>query len=201
MQAPRAIQKPAVRLLAVAALALTPSGGLRADSVRRSDAETAGEKRLLEWDLHKTYELSKSRTNSSAKAPLKSFITKIFGTGSFTPKAFPSESFYAPEFLLPETKFRARASVPLASVTPDTFRLPRPFPVEKFPAPPNPALPEGARGTSTPRPFGGGGRAFLGPEAERKQQRYNPENAPRGGIIEGRRLTVEDVREILNKSK
>jgi hypothetical protein len=196
--------KPALHLLLAATLAWMLAGGLRAESVRRSDAETDGEKRLLEWDLNKTYDLSKSRTNPSAKAPSKSFITKIFGTGSFASKAFPAESFSSPEFLLPETRARTRAYAPAPSAP--TVPLPasslaRPFPMGKSPALPKLAPSDPVRGTAVPRRFEGSDRPYLGPEAARKEQRYNPETAPKGGVIEGKRLTVEEVKEILNKSK
>lgn len=197
----RNILLPTPRLLVAATLVWLPAGNLCADSVRRSEAETPGEKRLLEWDLNKTYDLSKSRTNPSAKAPLKGFITKIFSTGSFTPKAFPSESFYAPEFLQPDAKFRTRAAAPAPAVAPSRSPLPKPFPTQGSPAIPDLAPPGPVKGTAAPRQFQGSGRPFLGPEAERKQQRYNPENAPRGGVIEGRQLTIDEVKEILNKSK
>jgi hypothetical protein len=56
-------------------------------------------------------------------------------------------------------------------------------------------------GPSAPRDFEKAKLTYAGPEASRKEQKYTPGNAPKGGLIEGRTLSVDEVREILNKSK
>ena len=52
-------------LLSLAEASFLPgtSGTLLAESVSRSEAQTAGEKRLLDWDLSKSYDLSRSRNS------------------------------------------------------------------------------------------------------------------------------------------
>lgn len=44
-------------------------------------------------------------------------------------------------------------------------------------------------------------RTYLGPEVEKMKQKYTPETGPRGGVITGHPLTVEELREILNRNK
>ena len=44
-------------------------------------------------------------------------------------------------------------------------------------------------------------RPYLGEEADRMKQKYTPDNGPRGGVVQGHRLSVEELREILNRSK
>ncbi len=44
-------------------------------------------------------------------------------------------------------------------------------------------------------------QTYGGPEAQKKKIPYTPGNGPAGGVTFGRVLSVEEVKEILNKSK
>jgi hypothetical protein len=175
---------------------------MQAESVSRSDAQTPGEKRLLDWDLKKSFDLSRSRTNSKEQAPSRVFGTQSFRPGGFGTKAFSTESFTSPEFLAPEGRNQAK---PFATKPVDFVSSPalgKPFVAGKSPAIPPKAVPTfSTSALGVPKVFGEAARPFQGPEAERKDRKYVPGNAPNGGVIEGRRLTPEEVRDILNKSK
>ena len=187
---------------AAALVVFSVTGALQAESVSRSDAQTPGEKRLLDWDLKKSYDLSRSRTNSKEQAPSRAFSTQSFRPGGFTTKAFSTEAFTSPEFLAPEGKNQAKpfATKPADLVSSKAFG--KPFLTAKSAGTPPkvvPTFPTSASGV--PKEFGEAARPFQGPEAARKEQKYVPGNAPNGGVIEGRRLSSDEVREILNKSK
>jgi hypothetical protein len=199
-KAPLAVHFPLPLLLAVTFLGVR-SNRLQAESLTRSDAQTAGEKRLLEWDLNKTYDLGRGRSNPSAKVPSKSFFTRLFKPGAYNAKTFSTESFSTTEFLLPDGKVGTKPFANTGAVPLKSANLSRPFTSEKLAIQPkaSPALP--ASGPGMARNFQGADRPYLGPESLRKEQKYTPGNAPNGGVIEGRQLSVEEVKEILNKSK
>jgi hypothetical protein len=192
----------ALLLFAVALPPLVTSGTLLADDSSRSEAQTAGEKRLLDWDLKKTYDLSRSRTDSKSQAPSRSFSTQTFRPGGFQTKAFSTEAFASTEFLTPEGKnqtkpFSTKPAFPVNSPVLGKSFLPE----NAAPVPPKAVPTFAAKASSSPKEFAEAARPFQGPEAERKARKYGPGNAPTGGVVEGRRLSIDEVREILNKSK
>ena len=191
---------PLPLLLAVTFLGVG-SNHLHAESLTRSDAQTAGEKRLLEWDLNKTYDPGRGRTNPSAKVPSKSFFTRLFRSGAYNAKTFPTESFSSTEFLFPGGKVGTKTFANTRALPLYSSDLSRPFATEKPAIQPKvpPAFPSSAPNMA--RSFRGADRPYLGPESLRKEQKYTPGNAPNGGVIEGRQLSVDEVKEILNKSK
>ncbi len=178
-----------------------------AESLSRSEAQTPGEKRLLEWDLSKSYDLSSNKPPQKGKAPKSSFSTQPFLAGSFKSKSFTNNvlsktSFSSPEFLIPGGEPRTKTFSYKPALPPEPAKVAKPFVTVEAPyAPPKvvPAFPSEA--SSAPKAFAGGYRPFQGQEAARKEQSYVPGNAPKGGTIEGRRLTVDEVKEILNRSK
>lgn len=192
----------ALLLSAVGLAPLVISGTLFADDSSRSEAQTAGEKRLLDWDLKKTYDLSRSRTDSKSQAPSRSFSTQTFRPGGFETKAFSTAAFASPEFLTPEGKNQTKpfSTKPAFSVTSPV--LGKSFLPGNAPSAPPKAVPTFAtKASSSSKEFAEAARPFQGPEAERKARKYGPGNAPIGGVVEGRRLSIEEVRDILNKSK
>jgi hypothetical protein len=196
--------RPATALLfsAIGLLVLQTSGPLLAESISRSEAQTPGEKRLLEWDLTKSYDVSRSRTPPKGNATSRPFSTQSFLPGSFNTKAFSTASFSSPEFLIPEGKAQTKAFPSKPALQRDNSGFAKPFLPGTAPyTPPKvvPAFPSGA--PTSPKAFGEATRPFQGPEAARKEQKYVPGNAPSGGVIEGRRLSVDEVKEILNRSK
>ena len=196
-------------LLVVALLSLAEasflhctSGTLIAESVSRSDAQTAGEKRLLDWDLNKSYDLSRSRTNPKGQAPSRAFATHSFRPGAFQTRAFSTEAFASPEFLIPEGKALAKPFASKQPFTPPSTTFGKAFLPGSTPSAPPKAVPTSpSSAPSAPKKFAGADRPFQGPEAARKDQKYLPGNPPAGGVVEGRRLSMDEVREILNKSK
>ena len=201
--------RPPSTLLVAALLSLAEvsflrgtSGTLLAESVSRSEAQTAGEKRLLDWDLSKSYDLSRSRSSQKGQAPSRAFATQSFRPGGFQTKAFSTEAFASPEFLTPEAK---AVTKPFAAKQP--FAIPSPtfgksfLPGSSPSAPPKVVPTSPTSAPSAPKKFAGAERPFQGPEAARKDQKYLPGNAPAGGVVEGRKLSMDEVREILNKSK
>ena len=189
-------------LLAAALLFPGASSLLLAENVSRSDPQTAGEKRLLDWDLSKTYDLSRGRAATKGQAPTRAFSTPSFQPKGFQTKAFSAESFASPEFLIPESKTKAKT---FAQQQP--FSLPSPtsgksfLPANSTSAPPKVVPTAQTSFPNASKTFSESTRPFQGPEAARKEQKYTPGNGPTGGVIEGRRLSIDEVREILNKSK
>lgn len=181
------------------------SSTLLAESMSRSDAQTAGEKRLLDWDLSKSYNLSGSRTGSKEQAPSRSFAAQSFRPGGFRTKPFSTEAFASPEFLTPEGRapaktFQTKPAFAIPASASSKPLLPTP-PLN----PPPKVVPTVATvstsASNSPKQFAEAARLFQGPEAARKDRKYTPGTAPTGGMIEGRKLSTDEVREILNKSK
>lgn len=163
--------------------------------------ETEGEKRLVEWDLTKSFPLKTSGFGSTSAGALKTVSVTPFSTRSFVTKTTAdARSFYTPEFLTQESRtaqksFSSNAAyVPTSNVLNKAFNSGKPeFTSSPFASPGNPA--------ALQKSISDGDRSYLGPEAERAKRVYKPETAPRGGVTTGHVLTVEEVRNILNKSK
>lgn len=196
------LQAAAHLFSAVCLLIIQNSGTLRAESISRSEAQTPGERRLLEWDLTKSYDVSRSRTTPKGNAPSRSFSTQSFLPGNFNTKAFSTASFSSPEFLTPEGKAQTKAFSSKTALPRDSAGFAKPFLSGTSPQTPPKVVPAFPSGPSTaPKTFVEADRTFRGPEAARKDQKYVPGNAPSGGVIEGRRLSVDEVKDILNRSK
>jgi hypothetical protein len=167
--------------------------------------QTTGEKRFLEPDLSKTFDTSLARfgsrgsTSSGRAARTAPFGgTKMFGSqkSASLDKSFPSSAFHTPQFLTKSSPTRAYGTSSFSGVgtapTPRTTSTGNPIPTGGFP-------------TSTSRLASSSAayaqREFAGPEADKKKIPYTPANGPQGGVSYGRVLSVEEVREILNKSK
>jgi hypothetical protein len=171
------------------------------EGVSRSAPETEGEKRLLEWDTSKVFVPTKSSFNGVTSTSTKHLPSNTFETRSFvSKKSVAPPSFYTPEFLSnpardSQTSFstspanlkRADASNFSFNAGKKTFEGGPFFEVQKT----------AQIQTATPE----ANRSYLGPEAEKMKQKYTPETGPKGGIITGHQLTVEEVRTILNRSK
>jgi hypothetical protein len=186
----------------IAGLLLLTPGTLLCENVVRSDPETEGEKRLLNWDLHKTFDLSQNGPMSRGKSPTRSFSTQPFAAKNFSGRQFQTSAFTSPEFLVQEGKTKPKGFTTKPAGSTDA-----PGSNKTFSAGKPPVSPPKATASEVGSPYGSGqsfreaNRLFQGPEAARKEQKFSPENAPKGGVIEGRRLSVEEVKEILNKSK
>lgn len=163
--------------------------------------ETEGEKRLVEWDLKKSFQLKKSTYGSGSSAALKTVSVTPFAARSFVTKTnADARSFYTPEFLTSESRAAQKSFSSSAAYVPTTNVLNRAFnsgkgeyAASRYTSPANPAALE--------KSLRDGERSYLGPEAERAKRVYKPEDAPKGGVTTGHVLTVDDIRNILNKSK
>lgn len=190
---------PATSLARAAAIAVCLLGAHSLAEVR--GPETEGEKRLLEWDLKKSFQLKTGSFGSSSAAALKTVSVTPFSTRSFVTKtSADARSFYTPEFLTSESRaaqksFSSNAAyVPSSDAFNKAFNSGKPeYPSSQFASPGNP--------TTLQKSISDGDRSYLGPEAERAKRVYKPESAPRGGVTTGHVLTVDEVRNILNKSK
>lgn len=190
---------------AFACLALLPVSARAQQGALGSEAPRSpqGQNRLLDWDLTKRFDPSLARfSGGDATAQRKSFGTAEFSQGkSFSgSKSFNSRSFSVSEFLpssasaANRTFSESRAnkaseqSFPAggkAFETADNREAGRGFSTGKFP-------------DKTPSIEA---RAYEGAEAQKMKQRYTPENAPAGGVSHGKVLTIDEVRDILNRSK
>lgn len=163
--------------------------------------ETEGEKRLVEWDLKKSFQLKTSTYGTGSAAALKTVSVTPFAARSFVTKtSADARSFYTPEFLTSESRAAQKSFSSSAAYIPTTNALNRAFasrkgeyPSARYTSPANPAALE--------KSVRDGERSYLGPEAERAKRVYKPETAPKGGVTTGHVLTVDDVRNILNKNK
>ncbi|MEI6871545.1 MAG: hypothetical protein WCL08_04625 [Verrucomicrobiota bacterium] len=174
-----------------------------------SRPKTDGEQRLLEWDLNKSY--TPKRSGSSSEA---TFGSKTFTPPAIEPKAFATKTaaeaatFYTPEFLSSPSKTLKNASGANQSFsTTGATAQNSPSETKKFQtgreqfAPKSAALPKSTDLNSGMKEFAGAGRIYAGEEADRMKRAYTPDNPPKGGVSMGRQLSVDEVREILNKSK
>ena len=180
---------------------------LQSATAQSPKPQTEGERRLLEWDLNKSFSpksgsVSPNSTFGSKTITAPTLSTKLFGSKS----AAESASFYTPEFLAPPNKSQPsnaatqRLSNSGATST-DSAMGPKTFTSGKSTVAPNSADLSRAGSANASREFYEKNRIYAGTEAERMKRPYTPENGPKGGVSMGRQLTVDDVREILNKSK
>jgi hypothetical protein len=199
-----------MRLCAILKTAAFASGALailctttHGDSVSRSNAETAGERRLLEWDLTKKFEPGKAYGLGASKTSTKTFDTQSFASKTFrTRSTFDTSAFYSSEFLTKSASYAQKDFVTRTAALPSSTFANKGFVSGKDPVnPAKAALPSISNKNDAPKGFADRDRSYLGPEAERKKQVYNPANGPAGGTTIGHQLTVDEVREILNKSK
>jgi|GEM_PF-2242330 len=177
-------------------------------TAQSSQPQTEGQRRLLEWDLNKSFapkknSFSTDSTFGSKTITAPTIATKLFGSKS----ALESASFYTPEFLTPPGKTQLSNSAAIqrfsnsgATTAASTLGT-KTFTSGKSAVAPNSAILPATNAANPPKEFYGGNRIYAGAEAERMKRPYTPENGPKGGVSMGRQLTVDDVREILNKSK
>lgn len=172
-------------------------------------AMTNGESRILKPDLTKTFNPASARFGSTpSPAPTQSTKTSFFGGlktfGASKPasqeKTFPSSAFQTPVNSSKKAEVRSFSS---GSSFDSKFSPQKGYRAssDNFP--------------DTNRAFGGmtsaresgakppamSSEEYAGPEADKKKLRYNPGNGPLGGTTYGKVLSVEEVREILNRSK
>jgi hypothetical protein len=193
------MRTPALILACAPALAVCLAGVHATAEVRAP--ETEGEKRLVEWDLKKSFQLKTGTYGAGSAAALKTVSVTPFAARSFVTKSnTDARSFYTPEFLTSESRAARKSFSSGAAYVPTTSVLNRQFNSGKgeyassqYASPGSPAALE--------KSVRDGERSYLGPEAERAKRVYKPEAAPKGGVTTGHVLSVEDVRNILNKSK
>ena len=175
-----------------------------------SPPKTEGEQRLLQWDLNKSF-VPKGRGLSSSPA----FGSKAFNAPSIEPKAFAtkaaaeSATFYTPEFLSSPSGAPKNATTGVSQRFSTARAAAENIPAEtqKFQSekkeftPKSASLANSADAKIGTKEFPGASRVYSGEEAERMKRAYTPENAPKGGVSMGRQLSVDEVREILNRSK
>jgi len=177
-------------------------------AAQSSQPQTEGERRLLEWDLNKSFapkknSFSPDSTFGSKTVTAPTIATKIFGSKN----AAESASFYTPEFLTPpgKTQFSNSAAIQRFSksgaTTAESALGTKSFNPGKDAVAPNSANFSNANSANPSKEFYGRNRIYAGAEAERMKRPYSPDNGPKGGVSMGRQLSVDDVREILNKSK
>jgi hypothetical protein len=165
-------------------------------------------RRLLEWDLNKSFSpkknsFSRDSTFGSKTITAPTISTKLFGSKS----ALESASFYTPEFLTPPGKTQLSNSAAIqrfsksGATTVESALGNKTFTPGKDAVAPNSANLSNTNATNSSKEFYGRNRIYAGAEAERMKRPYTPDNGPKGGVSMGRQLTVDDVREILNKSK
>lgn len=171
------------------------------EGTAHSDPQTEGERRLLEWDTTKKFLPSKpsfyrGATNQTAYVPVSSF-----GTRSFVSKnSVSTSSFYTPEFLSPtagstQKSFKTgTAFTKQSGATETAFNSGKaPFRASGFSG--------GEKTSQTQRVVSDATRPYLGEEAEKMKQKYTPQTGPKGGVVIGHQLSIEEVRAILNTNK
>jgi hypothetical protein len=167
----------------------------------RSDPQTEGERRLLEWDTTRKFVPSKAAFNMGSASGNRVIPVTEFASRTFSPKkSVPTASFYTPEFLSPT------AGVAQKSFSSSPAYVKEAVPAETaFNATKTPFENRSFNGSDKTPPLlnsaPDGNRPYLGPEAEKMKQKYTPDNAPKGGVITGHQLSIEEVRAILNRNK
>jgi len=174
---------------------------VHAESISRSDPQTEGERRLLEWDTTRKFTPFKSTFVPGNITGSKTVAVKPFATQPFASKsAVTTPSFYTPEFLSSSAAAAQKKFATAAAPVSTASSLEKPFNAGKTTAETQPFA-----GVSSPSNMAkaspDGARPFLGPEADKMKQKYTPLNAPKGGFSTGHQLTVEEVRAILNRNK
>jgi hypothetical protein len=164
--------------------------------------EVRGFSKALRPDEHRTFRPESARLGSRSfletqkpQIPTFSQLRSFSGGKSFESKTYSSGSFATSQGA------EGLKSFPLG---PSSASNQKPFQTN-----------QGAEGGKTFNSFGfsesaktiastsapQASRPYLGEEADRMKQKYTPENGPRGGVVQGHRLSVEELREILNRSK
>ena len=167
----------------------------------RSDPQTEGERRLLEWDTTKSFVPSKPSFYGGSAKKAAYVPVSSFGTRSFVPKnSVSTSSFYTPEFLSPtagaaQKSFKTGPAFTKQAATLDTafYSGKAPFQTGAFSG--------GDKTSQTQRVVSDANRSYLGTETEKMKQKYTPQTGPKGGIVTGHQLSIEEVRAILNTNK
>jgi hypothetical protein len=191
-------------------LAATPKEHVELGSISSSTGKiTDGESRILKPDLNKRFDPAMARfgsTVSSSKAPTAktSFFGGLKAFGSSKPasqeKTFPSSAFQTPKSFSKKAEVRSFSSGSFsdtepASETRSTANFSNSARTERTFGSVSAARESDLK---TPSRFS---EEYAGPEADKKKLRYTPSNGPLGGTSYGKVLSVDEVREILNKSK
>jgi hypothetical protein len=177
-------------------------------TAQSSQPQTEFRRRLLEWDLNKSFapkknSFSTDSTFGSKTITAPTIATKLFGSKS----ALESASFYTPEFLAPAGKSQPSNNTAVqrfsntGATTTESALGAKTFTSGKDAVASNSANVSRVNSANSSKEFYGQNRIYAGAEAERMKRPYTPDNGPKGGVSMGRQLTVDDVREILNKSK
>jgi hypothetical protein len=175
-------------------------------SATGSKQDTEWERNLSKPNLEKSFDPFTPRLGFRAspsggkEAKTSSFgLAKSFAGSKSVPlgKSFSSSAFYTPQFTTRPAEARSFSSNSFAGSKmareADSRGTPggTSYPQKSFNTSP-PSLPAAA---------GAWSREYAGPEAQKKKIPYTPGNGPLGGTTYGRVLSMEEVREILNKSK
>jgi hypothetical protein len=137
---------------------------------------------------------------SFATSPAPSFLTPKFEAKpnvalnrSFEARSFTSSEFITSQATAGGKAFTSQKTLPIKSANESgaTSFLSN---ISQSPAPVTPSV-------TIPKTPDALSRTYEGPEAQKKKIPYTPGNGPAGGVTFGRVLSVEEVREILNKSK
>ncbi|MEI6712537.1 MAG: hypothetical protein WCO60_02215 [Verrucomicrobiota bacterium] len=189
-------------LLATTAVVITPTAKAAPSVESRSEATTEGERKLLEPDRNRTFqpEMARfgSRTAPGAKGAQAATFNQLKEFGGS--KEFSSKKFAASEFIPPSNRGVDKTFTPPGDVvkTPSFANEKSAFNTKSFDANGNPL---GDKSFTT-KSASDANREAAGQEAERMKEKYTPANPPKGGgVSTGHRLSVEEVRDILNKSK
>lgn len=184
-------------LLGLALLCVSSHG----EGTARSDPQTEGERRLLEWDTTKKFVPSKPSFYGGSAKQTAYVPVSSFGTRSFVPKnSVSTNSFYTPEFLSPTASAAQKSFKTGTAYTKQAGGQEAAFNTGK--APVQTSSFSGSEKTSqTQRVVSDASRPYLGPEADKMKQKYTPQTGPKGGIVTGHQLSVEEVRAILNTNK
>jgi hypothetical protein len=171
------------------------------ESVVRSDPQTEGERRLLEWDTTRKFSPSKTTFSPKTLTGSKTVPIPNYSTRSFLTKntqALPT--FYTPEFLSPKTGLAQKSFATGVANVASASSFAKSFNSGKSASEPS-TFAGGSKSSSAVKSAPDGTRPYLGPEADKMKQKYTPENGPKGGVSIGHQLSVEEVRSILNRNK
>ncbi len=201
---PRSVRAAAQHLW-TALLLLCP---LAAQAGSPKDAQISqGSTPSTQLNPHKTFNLSLFKSGTAPNTG-KSFSTSA-APNSLTPKfeaksnttfarSFDAKSFSSSEFITgPATAsskpFLSNKSVVLENAN-EAASSPFLSKTDQSRAPQTPSVTLPKTPTSLTQ-------TYEGPEAQKKKIPYTPGNGPAGGVSVGRLLSIEEVKEILNKSK
>jgi hypothetical protein len=157
---------------------------------------------------NKTFNLSLLRSGgapvnsgkSFSTSPAPSFLTPKFEAKANTTlnRSFEAKSFASSEFITSQANTGSKTFTSQKTVAMETANesavtsfLSK---TEQIPSPVTPSV-------TIPKTPDALNQTFEGREAQKKKIPYTPGNGPAGGVTFGRVLSVEEVKEILNKSK